>query len=81
MSFSSTRDLARKRRKPRVTSHSAKERYLREPEQGAIKKEVAANTFEPAELDSAPSGKMTKRKDDQKLNHKENDIKNKRTPE
>ena len=45
MSFSSTRDPARKRRKPRITSHSAKERYLREPEQGAIKKEVATKNF------------------------------------
>ena len=36
----------------------------------AIKKEVAARTFEPAEMDSAHLGKMTKRKDDQKLNHK-----------
>ena len=68
-------------RKPRVTSHNAKERYLREPEQGAIKKEVAAKTFEPVKLDSAHSGKMTKREDGQKLNHKEGDIKNKRTPE
>ena len=42
MSFSSTRDPARKRRKPKVTSHNAKEQYLGEPEQGAIKKEVAA---------------------------------------
>ena len=45
MSFSSTRDPARKRRKPRITSHNAKERYLREPEQGAIKKEVATKNF------------------------------------
>ena len=29
----------------------------------AIKKEVAAKTFEPAEMDSAHLGKMTKRKD------------------
>ena len=41
-SFSGTRDPVRKRRKPRVTSHNAKEWYLRELEQGAIKKEVAA---------------------------------------
>ena len=69
MSFSGTRDPARKKRKSRVTSHSAKEWYLGEPEQGAIKKEAAAKTFEPAELDFAYSGKMTKRKDSQKLNH------------
>ena len=31
-----------KKRKPRVTFHNAKERYLLELEQGAIKKEVAA---------------------------------------
>ena len=68
-SFSSIRDPARKRRKPRVTSHNAKEWYLGEPEQGAIKKEVAAKTFELVELDFAYSGKMTKRKDGQKLNH------------
>ena len=53
-----------------------------ELEQGAIKKEVAAKkTFKPTELDSAHSGKMTKEKDDQKLNHKECDIKNKHTSE
>ena len=67
--FSGIRDPARKMRKPKVTSHSAKERYLGEPEQGAIKKEVAAKIFEPVELDFAYSGKMTKRKDSQKLNH------------
>ena len=81
MSFSGTRDPARKRRKPRVTSHSAKERHLEEPEQGDIKKEVAIKTFEPVELDSAHLGKMTKREDGQKLNHMEGDIKNKHTPE
>ena len=32
-------------------------------------------------MDSAHLGKMTKRKDDQKLNHKECDIRNKCTPE
>ena len=82
MSFSITRDPARKRRKPRVTSHNAKERYLGEPEQGAIKKEVTAKkTFKPTELDSTHLGKMTKRKDGQKLNHKKRDIKNKGTSE
>ena len=35
--------------------------YLGEPEQGAVKKEVAAKTFELAELDSAHSGKMKKK--------------------
>ena len=72
-------ETASKRRKPRVISHGAKERYLGELEQGAIKKEVAAKTFEPTELDSAYSGKMTKKKDGQKLNYKEGDIKNKHT--
>ena len=38
-----------------------KEWYLGEPEQGAVKKEVAAKTFEPAELDFARSGKMKKK--------------------
>ena len=45
MSFSGIRNPARKRRKPRVTSHNAKERYLGEPERGAIKKEVAVKNF------------------------------------
>ena len=36
---------------------------------------MAAKTFEPVKLDSAHSGKMTKRDDGQKLNHKEGDIK------
>ena len=53
-----------------------KERYLREPEQGAMKKRKwQQRTFELAELDFAHPGKMTKRKDDQKVNHKERDIK------
>ena len=53
----------------------------------AIKKEVAARTFEPAEMDSTHLGKMTKRKDSQKLNQKrvrgfeEREIKNKHTLE
>ena len=37
---------------------------------GAIKEEVAAKTFEPAEMDFAHLRKMTKRKDGQKLNDK-----------
>ena len=45
MSFSGIRNPTRKRRKPRVTSHNAKERYLGEPERGAIKKEVVAKNF------------------------------------
>ena len=45
MSFSGIRNPTRKRRKPRVTSHNAKERYLGELERGAIKKEVAAKNF------------------------------------
>ena len=81
MSFSGTRDPARKSRKPKVTIHYVKERNLEEPEWGAIKKEVATKTFEPVELDSAHLGKMIKRKDGQKLNHKEREIRNKRTPE
>ena len=43
--------------------------------------EVAAKTFEPTEMDFAHLRKMTKRKDGQKLNHKEREIRNKRTPE
>ena len=38
-----------------------KEWYLGEPKQRAIKKEVAAKTFELAELDSAHLGKMKKK--------------------
>ena len=60
MSFSGTRDLARKMRKPRVTSHNAKERYLREPEQGAIKKEVAAKNFRTSRVGFRPLRKNDK---------------------
>ena len=53
-----------------------KERYLGEPEQGAMKKrKQQQRAFEPIKLDSTHPGKMTKRKDGQK----EHDIK--RTPE
>ena len=53
-----------------------KEWYLGEPEQGAMKKrKQQKRTFEPAKLDSAYPGKMTKTKDGQKVNHKERDIK------
>ena len=38
-----------------------KEWYLGELEQGAVKKEVVAKTFKPAELDFARSGKMKKK--------------------
>ena len=61
---------SKKSRKLRVTTHDAKERYLGEPEWRAIKEEVAAKTFEPAEMDFAHLRKMTKSKDGQKLNHK-----------
>ena len=52
-----------------------KEWYLGELEQGAVKKEVVAKTFKPAELDSARSGKMKKKEGWPKLNHEERDIK------
>ena len=55
MSLSGIRDPARKMRKPSVTSHNAKEWYLREPEQGAIKKkEVAAENFRTSRVGFRP---------------------------
>ena len=54
MSFSSIRDPVRKRKKPRVTSHNAKERYLKKPEQGAIKKEVVAKNFRTSKVGFRP---------------------------
>ena len=65
MSFSGTRG-SKKSRELRVTIDDASERYLGELEWEDIKREVAAKTFEPAEMDSAHLGKMTKKKDDQK---------------
>ena len=59
-SLSSIRDPARKRRKPKVTSHSAKERYLWELERGAIKKEVAAKIFRTNRVGFCPLGKNNK---------------------
>ena len=58
--FSGIRDLARKMRKPKVTSHSAKERYLWELERGAIKKEVAAKIFRTNRVGFCPLGKNNK---------------------
>ena len=58
--FSGIRDPARKRRKPKVTSHSAKERYLWELERGAIKKEVAAKIFRTNRVGFYPLGKNNK---------------------
>ena len=57
-----------------------KKRYLGDQNKELRKKrKQQQRTFEPAKLDSAHSGKMTKRKDGQKVNHKEHDIK--RNPE
>ena len=60
MSFSGIRDPARKRKKPRVTSHNAKEQYLREPEQGAIKKEIATKNFRTSRVGFHPLRKNEK---------------------
>ena len=68
-SFSGTKG-SKKSRELRETTHDARERYIEEPKWGTIKKEVAAKTFKPAKMNSAHLGKMTKRKEGQKLNHK-----------
>ena len=60
MSFSGTRDPARKMRKPRVTSHNAQEQYIGKPEQGAIKKEVAAKNFRTSRVGFCPLRKNDK---------------------
>ena len=66
----------KKREKPRVTAHNAQGTVLRGTRTRSYeKKEVAVKNFRTPELDSAHPGKMTKRTDDQKVNHKERDIK------
>ena len=81
-SFLSTRDPARKKEKAQSNLSQCKGTVPLGTRTRSYKKGSSSKkTFKPTELDSAHSGKMTKGKDDQKLNHKERDIKNKHTSE